>query len=432
MSHTFQNFNLKPFMHKALDVLGFEEPTEIQAKVIPLVQEGKDIIGQSYTGSGKTHAFLLPILNEIESDRDEVQAVIAAPSRELARQIYDNAIEMLEGSDEEIRVQLYVGGTDKLRQQEQLENRQPQVVIGTPGRMADLMSTNHLAVYTSKYFVVDEADMTFDMGFLKQVDQLAGAMPKDLQMLVFSATIPQQLQPFLKKYMNQPEYIQLDRKEHLAPSISNWLLPVKSRDRNKLIYEILTVGHPYFVLIFANTRTQVVELATYLENQGLKVGQIHGDLSPRERKREMRRIQALEYQYVVATDLAARGIDIEGVSHVINAEIPNELEFFVHRVGRTGRNGMDGIAITLYHPDEEGKIQALEQKGIVFEEKDLRNGTFVDTKIRNEREKRRKPKVETEFDPQVNRLIQKGKKKVKPGYKKKIQRRLKQNRRKKR
>ena len=225
-------------------------------------------------------------------------------------------------------------------------------MIGTPGRILELMRSNALDVHNAHYLVVDEADITLDLGFLKETDAIASALPKDLQMLVFSATIPQKLKPFLQKYMSNPVVEVVENKTVISPTIANWLLSTKGRDKNQLIYQLLTLGEPYLALVFANTKERADELTKYLRAQGLKVAKIHGGVQPRERKRLMREIQNLEYQYVVATDLAARGIDIEGVSHVINDDLPEDLEFFVHRVGRTGRNNLKGIAITLYAPNE--------------------------------------------------------------------------------
>lgn len=387
---TFKQFNLQDYLLEALNRKGFEEPTTIQEKVIPQIQKSSDLVVQSQTGTGKTHAFLLPILNRINPESEKVQAVITAPSRELATQIYDMAMQLIEEAPINIRIKKYVGGTDKKRQSEKLENNQPHIAIGTPGRLLDLIESRALKTYTTQVFVVDEGDMTLDMGFLPQVDRIASTMPKQLQMLVFSATIPEKIQPFLKKYMDNPKFIESDHDDLLSPVIDNGLLAVRGRDRKELIYQLVTIGYPYFALIFANTIEVVDEIYDYLDDKGLNVGKLHGDLTSRERNREIRRIKQLDYQFVVATDIAARGIDIEGVSHVINAEIPDELEFFIHRVGRTGRNNMPGQAITLYDPDEEDAIRRLERKGINFTEKELKKDGLVDAKERRIRRSNKK------------------------------------------
>lgn len=430
MTQTFAQFGFKPFIDAALKEIGFKEPTEVQARLIPLILKRRSVVGQSQTGSGKTHTFLLPIFQTIDPELTEVQAVITTPSRELAYQIYDAAKQIAKHSEKEILVHNYVGGTDKQRQIEKLEHRQPQIVIGTPGRVLDLMKSQALDVHNASVLVVDEADMTLDLGFLKETDAIASAMPKELQIMVFSATIPDKLKPFLRKYMTDPIVEVVENKNVISPTIDNWLISTKGRDRNQLIYQLLTMGQPYLALVFANTKERVDDLTRYLRSQGLRVAKIHGGIPPRERKRTMREIQNMEYQFVVATDLAARGIDIEGVSQVINDDIPEDLEFFIHRVGRTGRNGMEGTAITLYAPSEDKMIAELENLGISFEEKKLSNGELVASYDRNRRFKRRTRS--NKLDPKIVGMVKKEKKKRKPGYKNKIKRAIKRDEQQKR
>ncbi|MYU48662.1 DEAD/DEAH box helicase [Lactobacillus salivarius] len=427
---SFRGFNFKEYIYQALDEINFKEPTEVQARLIPTILKGKSVVGQSQTGSGKTHTFLLPIFQNLNAQKDEVQAVITTPSRELAYQIYEAAKQLAKFSPENIWIQNYVGGTDKQRQIEKLKSHQPQLVIGTPGRILDLVRENALDIHNAHYLVVDEADMTLDLGFLKETDAIASTLPKDLQMLVFSATIPEKLRPFLRKYMYNPVIEVVANKHVISPTIDNWLVSTKGRDRNKLIYDLLTMGEPYLALVFANTKERADELTNYLRSQGLKVAKVHGGIQPRQRKRIMREIQNLDYQFVVATDLAARGIDIEGVSHVINDDIPEDLEFFVHRVGRTGRNGMKGTAITLYEPSEEKLIDELESMGVHFVPKAVKNGEIVDSYDRNRREKRQTRKES--MDPKLRGFVKKEKKKRKPGYKKKIKRAIKRDEQQKR
>lgn len=417
-ANQFGQFNLKPEIISALTAIGFTTPTPVQAKLIPDVLQGRDVVGQSQTGSGKTHTFLIPIFNQLESDQHYVQAVITTPSRELAAQITKATKLFAEKLDQNITISEFVGGTDKLRQIKQLEKQQPQIVIGTPGRIKDLVTSGALKLHAVKQLVVDEADMTLDMGFLSEVDFIAGAMPEALQTLVFSATMPEKLKPFLKKYLDNPHFESIPVSTVIADTIDNWLLATKSKDKNDVIYQVLTTGNPYLALVFANTKERVKNIASNLRGRGLKVAEIHGDIEPRERRRVMKAIQNLEYQYVIATDLAARGIDITGVSHVINDEIPDELEFFVHRVGRTGRNGLPGLAITLYGPDEEAEVAELEALGINFKAKRIENGEFTDVKDR----RARKQRVATtkKLDPTMVGMVKKKKKIVKPGYKRRI------------
>ena len=415
----FIEFEFKDYIQKALQDLKFVEATEVQEKLIPVVLSGRDLVGESKTGSGKTHTFLLPIFQKLNEEADHVQVVITAPSRELATQIYQATRQIASFSDTEIRVANYVGGTDKARQIDKLETSQPHIVIGTPGRIYDLVKSGDLAIHKAKTFVVDGADMTLDMGFLETVDKIAGSLPKDLQFMVFSATIPQKLQPFLKKYLSNPVMEQIRTKTVISDTIENWLVSTKGRDKNAQIYEISQILQPYLAMIFVNTKARADELHGYLVAQGLKVAKIHGDIAPRERKRIMNQVKNLDFEYIVATDLAARGIDIEGVSHVINDAIPQDLSFFVHRVGRTGRNGLPGTAITLYQPSDDSDIRELEKLGIKFIPKMMKDGEFQDTYDRDRRANREK--YYEKLDTEMIGLVKKKKKKIKPGYKKKIQ-----------
>ena len=427
---SFAAFQLQDYLLTAIADKGFKQPTEVQERLIPVIQAGRSVVGQSQTGTGKTHTFLLPIFNQLDSEQQNVQAVITAPSRELATQIYQAAKQLADFSGEEISIINFVGGTDKLRQVERLATKQPHIVISTPGRILDLVTSGDLLIHTTQVMVVDEADMTLDLGFLADVDQIAGRMPDNLQMLVFSATIPEKLRPFLRKYMNNPLIEEIKPKTVISETIDNWLISTKGKDVNQIIYQLLTIGHPYLAIVFANTKQRVDEISQYLKNQGLSVATIHGDILPRERKRVMKQIQNLDFQYVVATDLAARGIDIEGVSHVINAEIPDDLEFFIHRVGRTGRNQLPGTAITLYEPSDERKINEIEALGITFKPKEIKNDEVIDSYDRNRRQKREKKR--DELDTTLIGLVKKKKKKIKPGYKKQIQREIEKSNKQKR
>lgn len=427
---SFKDFNFKPYIQRALDELKFVDPTDVQAKLIPVVRSGRDLVGESKTGSGKTHTFLLPIFEKLDESSNDVQVVITAPSRELATQIYQATKQISEHSEQEVRVVNYVGGTDKLRQIEKLKVSQPHIVIGTPGRIYDLVKSGDLAIHKAHTFVVDEADMTLDMGFLDTVDKIAGSLPKDVQILVFSATIPQKLQPFLKKYLTNPVMEKIKTATVIADTIDNWLLSTKGRDKNAQILELSKLMQPYLAMIFVNTKERADELHSYLSSNGLKVAKIHGGIAPRERKRIMNQVKNLEFEYIVATDLAARGIDIEGVSHVINDAIPQDLSFFVHRVGRTGRNGLSGTAITLYQPSDDSDIRELEKLGINFIPKVIKNGEFQDTYDRDRRNNREKSYQK--LDTEMIGLVKKKKKKIKPGYKKKIQWKVDEKRRKER
>ena len=413
----FERFNLKPFIIESVKELGFFEPTEIQERLIPTVLKGDSVIGQSQTGTGKTHAYLLPMIQKVNPSKEAVQAIITAPTRELAAQIYQEVLKITKNSEEEIAVRLYIGGTDKQRTIEKLKH-QPHIVVGTPGRINDLVKEQALFVHSAPILIIDEADLMLEMGFLEDVDQIASRMAETLQMLVFSATIPEKLKPFLKKYMENPKYIQVEPKQVTAAKIDHYLLPARHRNKLELVFQALETFNPYLAIVFTNTKKKADEVADGLMGKGLKVGRIHGDLSPRERKQMMKQILDLDYQYIVATDLAARGIDIQGISHVINYELPSDLDFYIHRVGRTARAGYSGIALTIYEDRDEDALNKLENMGIEFKHCDLQDHEWVDLGDRNKRKKRKRQV--NQIDLKAKSMIKKPKK-VKPGYKKKLQ-----------
>ncbi|OXS80424.1 DEAD/DEAH box helicase [Domibacillus enclensis] len=414
-NHTFEQYGLKPFIYKGIEALRFKEPTPIQRNMIPLILKGESAIGQSQTGTGKTHSYVLPILNRIQPEKKEVQAVITAPTRELATQIYQAFQKVANESEEEIAVRHFVGGTDKKRDVERLKNP-PHIMVGTPGRIADLIGDNAISVHKADMLVVDEADLMLDMGFINDVDRIASGMPEKLGMFVFSATIPQKLKPFLKKYMENPEYIHIEPKRASAANIEHMLVPAKSRDKVDVVADLLKSFNPYLAVVFTNTKQKADEVADKLSEKGFKTGRIHGDLPPRERKKMMKQVHDLEYRYIVATDLAARGIDIEGVSHVINYELPPDLDFYIHRAGRTARAGASGICATVYLPADEDAIAKLEKRDIDFSNREIRAGEIVETADRNRRKKREKK--DDAVNPKV-RAVTSRPQKVKPGYKKK-------------
>ncbi|ERJ13813.1 DEAD/DEAH box helicase [Haloplasma contractile] len=414
----FKDFGFKPFIYDALNALKFEEPTKIQQEVIPLIQKGKDVIGQSQTGSGKSHAFLLPLINELVPNKGEVQYVITTPTRELAEQIHNMTTEIVKHSEVDFKVKRYVGGRDRDKELAWLENNQPDIVIGTPGRIWDLsIKEKKLLIYKTKYFVVDEADMTLEAGFLKEIDNMAGTMDENLQMMVFSATIPEQLKPFLKKYMKVPIHIDLTDQNVTPVKLVHNLMPTRNRDKNKMLINIFNVINPFLAIIFTNTRKDASEVANFLRDKGMKVGEIHGDLTSRNRSRMMREIRDLKYQYIVATDIAARGIDIEGVSHIINYSLPSDPEFYIHRSGRTSRKNTEGLVISLYDREDDDYLSRLEKRGIKFNYIDISKKEFVPTKERNKRKTREKKEM-SEIEKKARGKVKK-KKRVAPGYKKK-------------
>lgn len=430
MNNIFTDTRLRSEIRQGLAKIGFTKPTPVQEKVIPAMLKGESVIVQAATGSGKTHAYLIPILNAIDEDTRCVQAIVTAPSRELADQLYRVARQLRDASGLNITIAHLAGGSDRDRQIARFEQNKPQLVIATPGRLLDFADKKILLLDQVKNFVIDEADMTLDLGFLGDVDKIAARLPKDVVMSAFSATIPVKLTNFLRKYMAKPEEIVIDNPAVIAPTIKNDLLDIGSKDRKKIVYKLLTIGQPYLALVFANTKQMVDELADYLAKQGLKVAKIHGGITERERKRTLREVRAGQYQYVVASDLAARGIDLPGVSLVINYEIPKDLEFIIHRIGRTGRNGLPGHAVTLVREEEMNRVGALEHMGVHFDFVEIKDGALAPRTHYRRRDNR--TASNRQLDPHMKGVVKKVKSKRKPGYKKKIKQAIQEDNRKKR
>ncbi|EFK32467.1 DEAD/DEAH box helicase [Lactobacillus delbrueckii subsp. allosunkii] len=430
MNNIFTDTRLRSEIRQGLAKIGFTKPTPVQEKVIPAMLKGESVIVQAATGSGKTHAYLIPILNAIDEDARYVQAIVTAPSRELADQLYRVARQLRDNSGLNIAIAHLAGGSDRDRQIARFEQNKPQLVIATPGRLLDFADKKILLLDQVKNFVIDEADMTLDLGFLADVDKIAARLPKDVVMSAFSATIPVKLTNFLRKYMAKPEEIVIDNPAVIAPTIKNDLLDIGSKDRKKIVYKLLTMGQPYLALVFANTKQMVDELADYLTKQGLKVAKIHGGITERERKRTLREVRAGQYQYVVASDLAARGIDLPGVNLVINYEIPKDLEFIIHRIGRTGRNGLPGHAVTLVREEEMNRVGALEHMGVHFDFVEIKDGALAPRTHYRRRDNR--TAANRQLDPHMKGVVKKVKSKRKPGYKKKIKQAIQEDNRKKR
>ncbi|MFV4955800.1 DEAD/DEAH box helicase [Lactobacillus delbrueckii] len=430
MNNIFTDTRLRSEIRQGLAKIGFTKPTPVQEKVIPAMLKGESVIVQAATGSGKTHAYLIPILNAIDEDARYVQAIVTAPSRELADQLYRVARQLRDNSGLNIAIAHLAGGSDRDRQIARFEQNKPQLVIATPGRLLDFADKKILLLDQVKNFVIDEADMTLDLGFLADVDKIAARLPKDVVMSAFSATIPVKLTNFLRKYMAKPEEIVIDNPAVIAPTIKNDLLDIGSKDRKKIVYKLLTMGQPYLALVFANTKQMVDELADYLTKQGLKVAKIHGGITERERKRTLREVRAGQYQYVVASDLAARGIDLPGVNLVINYEIPKDLEFIIHRIGRTGRNGLPGHAVTLVREEEMNRVGALEHMGVHFDFVEIKDEALAPRTHYRRRDNR--TAANRQLDPHMKGVVKKVKSKRKPGYKKKIKQAIQEDNRKKR
>ncbi len=393
----------------------FKDFSPIQKKAIPLILDKKDVIGVSATGTGKSHAFILPILQMVDSNLNEIQAIITAPTRELAIQLY-TMISEINMFNEDINIKLIASGKDKERMIEGLKT-QPHIVVGTIGRLKDLFVDEAvLRLDSAKIIVIDEADMTLELGFLQQVDEICGRLPKKLQMLVFSATVPSQLQPFLRKYMSRPTLIEATEKHELSPNIEHILINCRYSSYADKLLKILPGIQPYVCMIFARTKQEVISVAELLKNKGYDIVEIHGDLSNRERKQALKAISVDKTSYIVCSDIMARGLDIESVSHVISLGLPSSLNYYTHRSGRTGRAGRSGTSYVLFDQSDINGIKVLRNQGFNFSYKDYRRGQWVDVKPFDFKPTRKKL---SEEDVEIQKIMKKPVKKVKPGYKKK-------------
>ncbi len=412
----FKQYQFKKFIYQGLDELKFTEPTNIQKIVIPKIMKGENVIGKSQTGTGKTHAFLLPLLNDLGSGND-CEICIIVPTRELAGQTEEEIRKITKFSPEPIDVRTFVGGSNRDSEIEKLSKSQPQIVIGTIGKLKDLAFDNgFLKIHTAKTIVIDEADMLFEDTEIEEIDGVFGKFAPEVQVLVFSATFPKEVLGFLNKYFGKFEVIDLSPSEVSKSSITHIFIPTKNKNKNDLLLSLLTNFQPYLALIFANTKTKVNEIADFLAENKLRVGKLTGDLEARARKQVLKRIKDGEFQYVVASDIAARGIDILGVSHVINYELPNDVEFYIHRTGRTARADFTGTAISFYDFDDDAYMNQLEAKGLRCVYKTLKDNELVPTKIRNARSNRVRKDYRIESEIHASIPVSK---KVKPGYRKK-------------
>ena len=412
----FDNYELKKYIVSAVKDLGFKELSPIQKLVLDNIKQDKNIIAMSKTGSGKTHSFLLPIFNDLDEADKTTQAVIIAPTLELARQIYKMAAHIASFSPETIVVKAYYGGTDMKREIEKIKTNPPQIVIATPGKLVDLViDENILKIHLAKYFVLDEADMIAD-SFLEEVFKISEKF-KEAKKMVFSATIRESLEILLKKFLSNTLTLQVEKKDVSTLKISHYLIPVKYRDKDSMLIDLTKAINPYLSIIFANKKEEAQRLYELLKSLNLNVIALHGDLNVRERKRIVNEINNLKYQYIVASDIVARGIDIEGVSHIINYSLPRDFEFYIHRSGRTGRMYMDGICYSFYEEENQEYLDNLEKRGITFEYLDIKDQELVPFKGRNSRANRVKPVSEEE--KKAVTFIPKPKK-VTPGYKKKM------------
>ncbi|MBM7649403.1 ATP-dependent RNA helicase DeaD [Bacillus ectoiniformans] len=354
----FKDLNLSEATLKAIDKMGFEEATPIQAATIPVGLEGKDIIGQAQTGTGKTTAFGIPMVEKIDTKSNAIQGLIIAPTRELAIQVSEELYKI--GGGKRVRILAVYGGQDIQRQIRALK-KFPHIIVGTPGRILDHINRKNLKLDNLQTLVLDEADEMLNMGFIQDIETILSHMPSERQTLLFSATMPKQIRAIAERFMTEPEAIKVKAKEMTVSNIDQYYVKVQQRDKFDTLSRLIDVHSPELAIIFGRTKRRVDELANALSLRGYQAEGIHGDLSQAKRLTVLKRFKEGKVDVLVATDVAARGLDISGVTHVYNYDIPQDPESYVHRIGRTGRAGKEGMAVTFVDPREMSYLKEVER-----------------------------------------------------------------------
>ena len=356
MTTDFTSLNLRDEIVQAITELGYSEPTPIQSGMIPLMLTGADVIGQAQTGTGKTAAFALPILHNHHPQKLP-QALILAPTRELALQVADSMIEY--GKHLGVRVLAVYGGQPYGPQISNLK-RGVDIVVGTPGRLNDLLERKVLELGGIKTVVLDEADEMLNMGFIEEVEKILATTPAGRQTALFSATMPPRIRTLASRFMRDPQSVHIKRNTLTLPAIEQRYYLVHENEKTNALTRLFEIEPIHSALIFARTRAETANLANELVVRGIPAEAIHGDLDQHARERVLGRFRANQLKVLVATDVAARGLDIDDISHVFNYHLPDDAEVYIHRIGRTGRAGKTGIAITLLAPREKRRLREVE------------------------------------------------------------------------
>ena len=359
MTIDFRTLGISEDLQKALMKEGITKPTPVQEQAIPELLKGKDVIAQAHTGTGKTFAFMLPIMENIDMDKPYIQSLIITPSRELAIQITNEAKKLAE--DRGVSILAVYGGQDVERQLRQLK-RGVNIVIGTPGRLLDHIRRKSIDLGQVKMIVLDEADEMLNMGFLKDVEDIIYKTSKNHQTMLFSATMPKQLKNLASKYMNKPVEIRVDSEKVTLDEIKQVVIETTDRGKQDALCSLIDEERPFMAIIFCRTKRRVKTLNFDLRIRGYNSDEIHGDLSQAKREKVISDFRKMKIQLLVATDVAARGLDIEGITHIFNYDIPEDAEAYIHRIGRTGRAGESGKAFTFVTQRDQQDLIAIENK----------------------------------------------------------------------
>jgi len=354
----FEELGISPATLKSLKNMGFEEATPIQAETIPMSLQNKDLIGQAQTGTGKTAAFGVPLIDKIEKERRQIQGIIIAPTRELAVQVSEELYKI--GAGKRIGVLAIYGGQDINRQIRALK-KGPHIIVGTPGRLLDHINRKTINLENIHTVILDEADEMLNMGFIEDIQSILASVPAERQTLLFSATMPGPIQKIAEKFMKEPEVIRVKAREMTVPLIEQYYVEVQEKNKFDVLTRLLDIQSPELSIVFGRTKRRVDELSEALNLRGYTAEGIHGDLSQAKRMSVLRKFKEGSIDVLVATDVAARGLDISGVTHVYNFDIPQDPESYVHRIGRTGRAGKQGMALTFVTAREKSYLSVVER-----------------------------------------------------------------------
>lgn len=371
---TFQDFKFKENLQKAIDEAGFKEPSPIQIDAIPHILLGKDIVGQAHTGTGKTAAFGLPVLNQLTGKNAE--AVVIVPTRELAMQVSDELFKF--GKFLGINTATVYGGQSYSRQLKLIETAS--VIVATPGRFLDLLKNEHIKI-KPKFVILDEADEMLDMGFLDDIKDIFTYLPEDRQTLLFSATMPTAIKNLAKTILKEPEFVTITKSDVTNKNITQTFYVVDEKERDDALIRLFDYKNPKKSIIFCRTKKDVDRLSTFLLSQGFMAKSLHGDMEQKQREEAIKAFKTSRLEILIATDVAARGLDVNDVTHVFNYHLPFDGESYVHRIGRTGRAGKDGMAISIVTPHEFRTLQRIEKTiGAKLESKVVPNISTVKQK----------------------------------------------------
>lgn len=358
---TFADLGLSDQLLRAVDDSGYTDPTPIQRAAIPSVLMGRDLVGIAQTGTGKTAGFVLPMIDILANGRSRAlmpRSLILEPTRELAAQVSENFEKY--GKYHKLSMALLIGGVQMGDQVKALE-KGVDVLIATPGRLMDLFQRGKILLNGCELLVIDEADRMLDMGFIPDIEEICSKLPKSRQTLLFSATMPPPIQKLAAKFLNEPKRVEVARPATANTNIEQRLVVVRSDKKRDVLRQLLREDEVKNAIVFSNRKSTVRELATSLKRSGFAVGQIHGDMDQSDRIAEFDRFKADEINILIASDVAARGLDVKGVSHVFNFDVPWQPDDYIHRIGRTGRAGAKGIAITLATKEDAEAVAAIEK-----------------------------------------------------------------------